>query len=152
MTVDDILTSSHYHSSRPRHWPPTAIMLSNAGDLCSRVNKLLAEFKKVCPKFEPERRVNSGYRPPAVTDVTAGAIHGDAHESCQAVDLEDGDGRLAKFVVSHEALIKSLGLYIEDPRYTRTIPEEGRRGWVHFQNRVVPSGHTIFIPYAGPPP
>lgn len=157
MNITAVLTSGFAHPDRPKKWPPGAMILAYAGDLCTRVNKFLAPFYAVHPEA-PERAVVSGYRPPAVNDTIPGALPGDAHETCEAVDLEDGSGSLASWCITHKAEMKAAGLCMEDPRYTRTIvPGEHpsipfRRGWVHLQSRPVKSGNTIFIPYDRPPP
>ena len=158
MKIADVMTSSFAHSDRPKKWPPGAALIANAGDLCSRVNRFLAPFYATKSTFEPERAVTSGYRPPAVNADVPGAVKGDAHETCQAVDLEDGNGELAAFCMGSLPEMKMAGLCMEDPRYTCTIkPGENpnipfRHGWVHLQSRPVPSGNTVFIPYARPPP
>lgn len=150
MNVSDVLTSGGRHPERPQKWPPNAAMIANAGDLCSRVNWFLQPFYAVHP-LSPERAITSGYRPPAINIDIPGAVPGDAHEDCNAVDLSDGGGSLAVFCLANVDRMKQAGLYMEDPRYTRTLLNKGRRGWVHLQRRPVPSGHVVFIPYNHPP-
>ena len=80
----------------------------------------------------------NAYRSPALNAKVGGAENS-AHMTGQAVDIADGvNGRaLARWCLSHLARLESLGLWIEDPRWTP--------GWVHIQTRPVP-GVRVFRP------
>lgn len=135
ISVNDILTSSGHWNERPVEYPPTDEMVTSATALASAVNAVLIAFGQ-------DRTVNSGYRP-APINVAAGGMRGDAHETCQAVDLDDKPRDLARWCLDNVATLVELGLYMEDPRWTPT--------WVHLQLRPVPSGHHVFIPSEAPP-
>lgn len=166
ITADDILTSSGRHPERPQLWPPNRSMLTDAGILSQQVNRVLLAFysRKVGKSSNLEcvdetRYVSSGYRPPAVNEVTPGAAPNSHHQICEAVDITDHDGELALFVLANLPLLAYLELWIEDTRWTRTIaPGEsekipnGQQGWVHFQLVAPASGNRVFIPFPGDPP
>jgi hypothetical protein len=56
-----------------------------------------------------------------------------------AVDVWDRNKRLAAFAKSNENLLKEIGLWCEEPTYTRT--------WLHFQTRSPASGMRFFKPW-----
>lgn len=58
------------------------------------------------------------------------------HLFCQAVDIEDKDGKFYKWCQQNEAILKELGLHYE----------LGTRGWVHIQIVAPPSGKIGFWP------
>lgn len=110
-----------------RH-PLDAEQVANLMDLLPRLNFLRARYDK--PMY-----VSSGYRPRSINARVGGAKHS-AHMSCQAVDFSDSTGELAQWCKEHVALLNTLGLYLEDPKYTQ--------GWVHLQSR--PTRRNPFIP------
>lgn len=58
------------------------------------------------------------------------------HLFCQAVDIEDKDGRLYKWVQQNEKALEDIGLWYE----------MGTRGWVHLQIVAPTSGKRGFMP------
>ncbi len=58
------------------------------------------------------------------------------HLFCQAVDIEDKDGKLYAWVQKNEIVLEEIGLYYE----------LGTVGWVHFQIIPPSSGKTGFWP------
>lgn len=58
------------------------------------------------------------------------------HLFCQAVDIEDKDGKFYAWVQKNEAILQEIGLYYE----------LGTRGWVHLQIVPPKSGKTGFWP------
>jgi uncharacterized protein YcbK (DUF882 family) len=58
------------------------------------------------------------------------------HLFCQAVDLEDKDGRLYKWVQQNEKYLEDIGLWYE----------LGTKGWVHLQILPPASGRRGFLP------
>ncbi len=60
------------------------------------------------------------------------------HLSGNACDILDRDGSLAKWCLHNEALLERIGLWCEDPEFTK--------GWVHFQIMPPRSGKRFFIP------
>lgn len=106
--------------------------------LHERINKLRTAYGK-------PMKVNDGYRRPQDTPSNGAAKS--KHLMGLAIDLDDNDvADLWKWVQANLALMKSIGLWMEDPRWTH-----GSIGtWVHFQ--VVPpqSGKRIFVPSTAP--
>ena len=80
--------------------------------------------------------ISSGYRPGRYNK-TAGGATTSAHLTCEAADLVDKDGTLAKFC-AEAGRLEGWNLYMENP--TRTP------GWVHLQSRRPKSGNRIFNP------
>lgn len=147
MTGEDVLTTSNRHPDRPQDYPPSQALIVNSSITASRISMLLKNFGE-------QRKLTSGYRPPEVNAFVKGAIRGDKHETCEAGDIEDFDGRLAEWCLKNEPILDGIGLWMEDPRWTRTIlvgPYK-QRGWVHLQTVSPPSGNRVFIPYPGNPP
>jgi hypothetical protein len=69
---------------------------------------------------------------------------GSMHLQGLAIDIADSDGKLWKWCIDNLDFLQSLGLYLEDKRWTRT--------WVHFQLAAPRSGKRIFIPNSQPAP
>jgi hypothetical protein len=115
----------------------TETVSDNLDDLLIPLNKLRAEYGK-------PMTVSSGWRPPSVNAMTKGAAPNSAHCAGEAADFKDLDGTLRDWVLQNLALLKQLGLYTEDFRYTK--------GWVHLTTRKPASGKRIFIPNKGLPP
>lgn len=106
-------------------------LVRNANTIVPRANDLLS-------KFGEYRGVNSGYRTPEdQARINPGAPKS-KHLTCEAVDLEDKDGRLKSFCKSNLGALASIGLWMEDPASTPT--------WVHIQCVPSKSGNRIFIP------
>lgn len=120
---------------------PKEITKQNILDLAVKMDKLREAFNKPL-------RVTSWYRPLSY-NAHIGGSKASKHISGKAVDIHDTNGELAVWCVSNLGILKEIGLYIEDPRYT-IIPNKGK--WVHFQSVPPKSGSRIFIPYAAKPP
>lgn len=86
--------------------------------------------------------VTSGWRPNSINAVTPGAANHSLHEEGLAADILDTDGKLKDWVLQNLQLMKDLGIYLEDFRWTPN--------WVHFGIRAPKSGHRIFIPSTAP--
>lgn len=86
----------------------------------------------------------SGWRPLSVNDATANAAKNSKHVQALAMDVRDSEGRaLARWCLRNLAKLESLGLWMEDPRWTPT--------WVHLQIVPPKSGNRIYIPSIKPP-
>lgn len=101
---------------------------TNMRNLLDTINGLLAEFGS-------KRKVNSGYRRP-VDNAACGGSPRSAHLTCEAVDLEDKDGKLKAFCTSE--VLEKWDLYMEHPSKSPS--------WCHLQTRPVRSGNRIFYP------
>jgi len=67
-----------------------------------------------------------------------GAAKGSKHLSCQAIDLEDRDGRLDAWCMAHLGVLEELQLWLEHPDATP--------GWCHLQILPPRSGLRVFYP------
>ena len=106
------------------------------------LDKLLIQINKIRSAYGKSMTVSSGYRPASINNAVKGAAKNSSHLTCEAVDIQDLDGSLFKWVLLNIKLIEQCGLYIEDKRWTKT--------WVHFQTR--PTKARIFKAYATEPP
>ena len=131
------ITMAEFLMGRDQLYPLTDDLKAHAQVTVDRVNQLLA-------KFGSKRKVDSGYRPEAINDRTANAAKNSKHEICEACDLEDKDGKLWQWAVHNLAVLKEIGLWMEDPRWT---PD-----WLHVQIVAPASGRRVFVPSAAPAP
>lgn len=111
---------------------------ANLKTLHERINKLRAAYGKPL-------KVNDGYRRPADTPKN-GATKSN-HLIGAAIDLDDDDSAfLWIWVKANLQLMKEIGLYMEDPRWTH-----GDVGtWMHFQIYPPKSGKRIYVPSLKP--
>lgn len=127
VTRDEVL------KGRDKDYPLTPELEQNLEQLLDAVNKLRKEYGKPFV-------ITSGYRPGHYNKSARGAKKS-AHMSCQAVDIRDTDGEIAKWCLANLHLLIEAGLYMESPFYTHEPP--GAR-WVHLQTR--PTKNRVFIP------
>jgi hypothetical protein len=118
---------SEYLKDRDIEYPLTEEHRSN-------MTQLLYVISQIREKWGKPIQISSGYRPGRFNKAAGGAINS-AHLTCEAVDLVDSDGSLAKFC---EPLLQPLDLYMENPKRTN--------GWVHLQTRRTKSGNRVFQP------
>lgn len=88
--------------------------------------------------FGEEREVTSGWRPAAVNKATSHSATHSHHLAGEAVDLEDGDGKLDAWCLTNTSVLEGLGLWQESPDSTP--------GWCHVQIVPPKSGHRVFLP------
>lgn len=98
---------------------------------------LLLKINLFRDKYNKPLIVSSGYRPSSINQAVGGAKKS-AHQTCQAIDFIDKDGKIKEFLKQNPNLLEELDLYQEHPDYTKT--------WVHLQTRKTKSGKRIFIP------
>lgn len=79
--------------------------------------------------------ISSGYRPASI-NASVGGAKLSAHQTCQAVDIVDKDGKLAEWLLKNLDILVENELYLESPKFTN--------GWVHLQTR--PTRNRVFIP------
>ena len=87
--------------------------------------------------------VASGWRPKGVNDGTRNSAVDSRHLTAEAVDLPDGDRSLSSWCVDNLDVLREIGFWMEDPRWT---PD-----WVHLQTAPPKSGKIVFIPSIKPP-
>lgn len=107
-------------------------------------DEFLEVFNKVRAAYNKPMTVASGFRPPSVNAGTANAAPNSAHCIALAIDIRDTDGALWNWCLQNLQLMKDLGFFLEDRRYTPS--------WVHFGLLKPASGKRIFIPSKGLPP
>lgn len=126
ITVDDYLTKHGKHRDRLQ-WVSPAIM-ANAELLVSKVNGLFL----VCGF---SRRVSGGFRDMLTNEATRGAHPHSKHQTGQAVDLDDWDGKLKAWASKNADALMNLGLWCEPLHMTPT--------WLHVQTTPVPGGLRV---------
>ena len=113
-------------------------------EVSDNLDRLLPPVNSVRSSYGKPMAVASGWRPDAVNEKTANAAKKSNHRLGLAVDFRDADGALWAWCAANLALLASLGIYLEDKRWTPT--------WVHMQ--VVPpaSRRRIYVPSSAPAP
>lgn len=114
--------------NRDKDFPLDMLQSRNMANLLSRVNFLFA-------RLEIDARVSSGYRPSAINKKIGGAKMS-THTVCAGVDIHDSDGSIAKTLKQNIPLLKEVGLYLENPEYTKK--------WVHLDTKQ--RQNTVFNP------
>lgn len=110
--------------------------------ISDNLDELLPIINQVRSTYGIPMTVTSGWRPPSLNASTPGAANHSLHEEGLAVDILDADGKLLAWVLQNLPMIKDLGIYLEDFRWTPN--------WVHFGIRPPKSGHRIFVPSSAP--
>lgn len=111
-------------------------------EVSSNLDKLLIPLNKIREAYGKPMSVSSGWRPPAINGATPGAAKASKHMIGLACDIVDSDGSVMKWVLQNLQLMKDLGIYLEDFRWTPN--------WVHFQLGAPGSGKRIFVPSSAP--
>lgn len=122
ITVEEILMG------RDKQEPLTLEMYQNLAVLMGKINYVRAIYGKPLV-------VSSGYRPPSVNKAVGGSKNS-AHMLCMAVDFKDPKQEFSTWCIKNINLLNKIGLYLEDPRFTKT--------WTHLQIR--PTLSNPFIP------
>lgn len=107
-------------------------------ELQRNAEKIVAKASELLSAFGEKRAVTSGWRPASINAATPGASKKSHHIFCNAIDLEDHDGRLDKWCVENIERLVELGLYLESPTSTPR--------WCHIQQISPRSGARIFMP------
>lgn len=106
-----------------------AVTKRNAEDLRDKINALgygpAMYGSSFLRDIEAQKRIN----PKAM---------GSAHLYGCALDIKDPDGKLAKWLKKNEKRLIECGLWMEDPKYTKS--------WCHLQTTRPASGNRFFIP------
>lgn len=128
-----MITLEEYYMGRDKKYPDqlTDELRLNAQDTVDKANQLLARFGE-------SRKVNSGWRPPAVNAAIPKAAKKSNHMRCLAIDLDDDDGDLDDWCMSNLSVLEELGLWMEHPAATK--------GWCHVQTVPPRSGRRVFYP------
>lgn len=119
----------------PHNYPTTPEQDTNLATLLDKMNQVRTAWGK-------PMTVTSGLRSQAdQARINPGAPQS-KHLLGAACDIAD-DGSLRDWVLQNLQMMKDLGLFFEDFRWTK--------GWVHFQCLPPTSGHRIFVPSSAPP-
>lgn len=113
--------------------------ISKDTNTITNAEHLLRRIDVVRDAFGAPLIITSGYRSPDY-NVSIGGSQRSAHCEGRAVDLNDPDANLARFLLSERglSLLASLSLYMEHPNYTQ--------GWIHLTSRAPASKRRVFIP------
>lgn len=125
-----MITVEEYLMGRDKITPLTEHMKADSASMVEKANLLLTAFGSY-------RKVNSGYRPELINSTIHKAAKHSNHIICRACDLDDVDGRLDFFCMTHQAQLKEIGLWLENPI--------GTPGWCHVQIVPPKSGNRVFI-------
>lgn len=115
-----------------------ATLESLAPELVANANILIPKINDLLETFGEYRSVNSGYRRPEDNAKVAVPKLKSAHLTCEAIDLEDRDGRLKAWLMKNRQMLVLQDLYMEHPDYCPT--------WCHLQTRAPKSRNRVFIP------
>lgn len=128
-----MLTLADYYKGRDTEYPAdlTPKIEANADLTVALANQLLYNFGEM-------RKVNSGWRPPAVNAGTPGAAVFSRHMTGEAIDLYDPEGDLDEWCLAHPEILEKLGLWQEHPASTK--------GWCHVQTVPPKSQNRVFYP------
>ena len=85
-----------------------------------------------------DRTATSGWRPRSVQMEINPRAPNSKHVTGEAIDIGDRDQQFAFWCLAHQDVLKSYGLYMENPKYTPT--------WVHLQTVAPRSGRRVFNP------
>lgn len=110
--------------------------------ISDNLDHLLAIMLKVEALYGQSMVVASGWRPPSVNEHTSNAATSSNHLKGIAVDIQDLDGSVMKWVLANLSTLASMGLYFENFNWTPT--------WVHFQYVPPGSKHRIYVPSTAP--
>lgn len=102
------------------------------------LDRLLVPLNKIREAYGKPMSVNSGWRPRAVNSSTPGAAAHSKHMEGLAADISDPDGEVMRWTLANLQLMKDLGIYMEDFRWTPN--------WTHYQLGAPKSGKRIFVP------
>jgi hypothetical protein len=129
-----MITLKDYLMGRDKEYPLDVLQAQNAAELLARVNWLFGSL-------EIHAKVSSGYRPSAINKKIGGAKMS-THAVCAGIDIIDPYGFLAAKMLDHLDLLEECGLWLEDPRYTKSKNSHG--GWIHLDLRK--RKNRVFIP------
>ena len=111
-------------------------------EISNNLDKLLIPINKIRAAYGKPMSIASGWRPPSINEATSNAAKKSNHMIGLAVDIKDADGAVRKWVLNNLQLMKDLGIYMEDFRWTPT--------WTHFQCVPPASGKRIYVPSTAP--
>lgn len=144
MTIN--ITLAEYLGPYANHPDATPEVRANAQTMLARVNALYAIAARdgVPLPDNPNTKSgvsgsgNGGFRPRACPVGAPSSTHKDGN----GVDRYDPSRAFAAWCLSHQDVLASMGLHMEDPRWTPT--------WVHLQDVPPRSQRIVYIPSTAP--
>ena len=133
ITLDDYWSSCGKYPLRVKYAPPDAETIVNAKKFVECCNALLVAFTH-------SRQLTSGYRPESVNKKIPGAAKTSTHITGEGGDFEDANHHFGSWCLTQIELLKTLGLFMEDP------PSTWANGHIHLQTRPTKSGNIVFLP------
>lgn len=112
-------------------------IIGNAMKTIAKANLLIAMFREATGDTD-QRKVTSGWRPPAVNAATPNAAPKSRHMTGEAVDIADPEGDFDQWCLDNPQTLIDIGLWQEDPGSTK--------GWIHVQCVPPKSGRRVFFP------
>ena len=130
---------SDYWMGRDADYPDmlTGEIEAAAAVTVARANILIAAFQSATDDNE-ERKITSGWRPPAINAATPNAAPRSKHMSGHAIDISDPEGDLDEWCLAHPEQLEAIGLWQEHPSATKS--------WCHLQTVPPKSGKRVFYP------
>lgn len=125
-TVKELLNSG---SHKWKESEVDTVTLRNLEDLCLKINAL---------GYQPPMRASSCLRSLADQKRINPKAMGSSHLYGCAVDIADPKNELANWLSKKSELLMYNGLWMEDPKHTKT--------WVHLQTYAPKSMKRVFIP------
>ena len=125
-TVKELLNSG---SHKWKESEVDTVTLRNLEDLCLKINAL---------GYQPPMRASSCLRSLADQKRINPKAMGSSHLYGCAVDIADPKNELANWLSKKSELLMYNGLWMEDPKHTKT--------WVHLQTYAPKSMKRIFVP------
>jgi hypothetical protein len=109
----------------------------------SNLERLADILTNLQNKYGKQFVLTSGWRPRSL-NAQKGGSKASKHIDGLAADIGDVDGAIMSWILQNIDIVKNLGIYIEDFRWTPT--------WVHLQIKAPNSKKTIYIPNDKPAP
>lgn len=122
----------------------TPMIEENAEVIIAKANLLLTKYQAATGD-DRRRKINSGWRPPAINGSTPNASSTSRHMTAEAIDIFDyEDEALDNWLMSDagEAVLVELGLWHEHPDYLNG--ENATNGWCHVQTVPTRSNNRHF--------
>ncbi len=127
---------------RDKHYPLSSEVKSNAELMVHFVNEivLFLELDGVVVHTNPTTGsvLTSGWRPAELNATVPGAAVKSRHILGLAADIYDPDGEIDDYLLDHQDVLITFGLYMEHPSATK--------GWCHVQLSPPKSGKRVFYP------
>lgn len=147
LTIDDYWMG---RDSKYRHELTEQIQV-NAAETVRRLNLLRLAYEEDTSLPAPVALngdvLASGWRPPAVNDVTSNAGKLSTHLTGEGGDMPDPQRTFARWCCDHPGILVKIGLWIEHPGWTWS--PRGNH-WLHAQTKPPRSGKRVYIPSEAP--